>query len=258
MEAERDDRAWDVVVTGDSIIGKGRYDGSVDEYFEKYSGLTMLNGAFGGNCASLGEDAGRCSEQGESITLVRLAEAICYRDFGVQRADQATELVKIEYFEESLDSLAAADFRQTKILMLSFGTNDYLSGKRPDDPEDPFNTATFGGALRYALELFEKTYPDLEVVLVTPLFCHIPGWGNCLEQRFCVGETLDKYVETEKQIAAEYGVYVIDVFYESGIDETNYEAFTDGGGLHLNREGRELYGRFLAEKVEELLEERNK
>lgn len=256
VESEIEDRPWDVVVTGDSIIGKEREDGAVDVYFEQYSGLTMVNGAFGGNCASV-EDADRYSYQGESITLPYLAEAICYRDFGVQWADLAANQTKVAYFEESLRNLAAVDFGQTKILMLSFGTNDYLSGKKPDDPEDPFNIESYGGALRYSIELLKKTYPDLEIVLVTPLFCHITGQENCLEQAFYGGETLDKYAEIEKEIAAEYGLFVIDVLDGLGVDESNYEQYTDGGGLHLNKAGREIYACFLAEKAAELLEEKS-
>ncbi len=257
MDAGIKEEPQDVVATGDSIIGKERNDGTVEEYFEKYSGLTMVNGAFGGNCASVGENAGRYSYQSESITLPELAKAICCRDFSVQRADLAMSQTKIEYFDDSLKNLSEVDFNQTKVLMLAFGTNDYLSGKKTDDPADPYNVETYGGALRYGIELLEKTYPDLEIVLVTPLFCHISGWENCLEQSFYGGETLDKYVETEKKVAEQYGVYVIDVFYESGIDESNFEEYMEEGGLHLNREGREKYARFLAQKTTELLKEKN-
>lgn len=258
VDRERTDEPRDVVAIGDSIIGKEREDGTVDEYFEAYSGLSMVNGAFGGNCASVGEDAGRYSRQGESFTFPELAEAICSQDFAVQRADFAASQKKIRYFEESIDNLAAVDFRQTGILMAAFGTNDYLSGKRPDDPDDPYNVETYAGALRYGIELLEKTYPDLEIVLVTPPFCHISGWENCWKETFYGGETLDKYVEAEKKVAAEYGLYVIDVFGGAGIDESNYAQYMESGGLHLNREGREKYARFLAEKTEELLEEKNK
>lgn len=256
-DAEIKDEPWDVVVTGDSIIGKEREDGTVEEYFEKYSGLTMVNGAFGGNCASVGENAGRYSYQGESITLPELAEAICYRDFSVQRADLAISQTKIDYFDQALQNLEETDFRQTKILMLAFGINDYLSGKKTDDPEDPFNVETYGGALRYGIELLRDTYPDLEIVLITPLFCHISGWENCLEQGFYGGGTLDKYAETEKRVAGQYGLYVIDALGEAGIDETNYEEYMEAGGLHLNKAGREKYARFLAEKTEDLLKERS-
>lgn len=257
VDAEIKKEPRDVVVTGDSIIGKEREEGTVEEYFERYSGLTMVNGAFGGNCASVGENADRYSYRGESITLPELAEAVCCQDFSVQRADMAVSQTKIEYFDSSLQNLSEVDFERTKVLMLAFGTNDYLSGKRTDDPSDPYNVETYGGALRYGIEMLQKTYPDLEIILVTPLFCHISGWNNCLEQSFYGGETLERYVETEKKVAEEYGVYVIDSFHEVGIDESNYEEYMEDGGLHLNREGREKYARFLAEKTKELLKEKS-
>ena len=64
-------------------------------------------------------------------------------------------------------------------------------------------------------------------------------------------------IPEEKKVAEQYGVYVIDVFYESGIDESNFEEYMEEGGLHLNREGREKYARFLAQKTTELLKEKN-
>lgn len=256
VEAETGDMAWDVVVTGDSIIGKDRTDGPVNEYFEKYSGMTMLNGAFGGNCASVGEHADRYSFHEESINLYNLSKAICYRDFGVQWADLAASQTKMEYFEEALKGLCSVDFRRTKFLMLSFGTNDYTNGRKTDDPDDPYNRETYGGALRCSIELLQETYPDLKIVLVTPPFCHLADREDCLKEEFG-GGTLDQYVEVEKKIGAEYeGVYVIDAFWESGIDESNYREYMEGG-LHLNKAGRELYGRFLAEEMKKLSEEMN-
>lgn len=258
VEAEMVDRPWDVVAVGDSIIGKEREDGTVDSYFEEYSGLTMVNGAFGGNCASAGDDADRYSYNEEAINLCNLAKAIAYRDFGVQWADLAASQMKLEYFNEAMKKLASVDFGQTKVLLLAFGTNDYLSGKKPDDSDDPFNQKAYGGALRYAIELLRKTYPALKIVLVTPPYCHISGWEGCYTQKFYSGGTLDQYVEVEKQVAAQYGLYVIDVFGELGIDESNYETYMEPGGLHLNHAGRELYARFLAEEVKKILEEKSK
>lgn len=246
----------DVVVTGDSIIGKERTDGPVEAYFTEYSGMTMLNGAFGGNCASVGEEAFRYSFHEESLTLYRLAKALCYRDFGVQLADMAASRTKIWYFEEALKNLSSVDLEQTDYLMLSFGTNDYLHGKTLDDPDDPYNETTYGGALRYALELFQETYPDLEIVLVTPPYCHLDGRKGGFEEDFG-GGTLDEYAALEKQIGEEYGVHVIDAFSEAGIDETNYQEYLEGG-LHLNKAGRELYGRFLAEQMKRIAEEGSK
>lgn len=247
----------DVVVTGDSIIGKERTDGPVEEYFMEYSGMTMLNGAFGGNSASVGEEAFRYSFHEESLTLYRLVKAMCYRDFGVQLADLPSSQTKIGYFEETLKNLSSVDLYQTDYLMLAFGTNDYLNGKQLDDPDDPYNEMTYGGTLRYAIALIQKTYPDLGIVLVTPPYCHLSDRKGCLEEDFG-GGTLDQYVELERQIGEEYGVYVIDAFSEAGIDETNYQGYTEDGGLHLNKAGRERYGRFLAEQMKQIAEERSK
>lgn len=204
VDAEIEDRHWDVVVLGDSIIGKEREEGTIHEYFEEYSGLSMLNAAFGGNCASMGENSYRYSYYEESLSLCRLAEAVCYKDFAVQKADLAASQTKAEYFEEVLAGLAAGDLDQTDILLLEFGVNDYTAGRRLDNPEDRFDVYTYGGALRYAIELFREAYPNLEIILVTPAYCHIDGYENCLEEDFG-GGTLDQYADMEKEIAAEYG-----------------------------------------------------
>lgn len=255
VEAETEDRQWDVVVIGDSIIGKEREDGTVDGYFEEYSGMTMLNGAFGGNCASVGEHADRYSYNEESLSLKSLTEALCYRDFGVQRADLAASQVKREYFDSVMEQLSGVDLRQTEILLLAFGTNDYMVGKQLDNQEDPLDVTTYGGVLRYAVEMLKETYPDLEIVLVTPPFFHINGRENCFEEDFG-GGTLDQYAELEKEIAAEYGVYVIDALNDLGFDETNFEEYTEDS-LHLNKAGRQMYARFLAEEIQELTERKS-
>lgn len=244
-----------MVVTGDSIIGKERLEGPVDAYFTEYSGMTMLNGAFGGNCASVGEEAYRYSFHEESLTLYQLAKALSYRDFGVQWADMAASQTKIWYFEETLAGLASADLERTKYLMLSFGTNDYVNGKLLDNPDDPYDESTYGGALRYAIELIQAAYPDLEIVLVTPPYCHLAGRKSGLQEDFG-GGTLDQYVALEKSIGEAYGVHVIDAFWELGIDEDNYEEYMEGG-LHLNGAGREFYGRFLAEQMRRIEEEKD-
>ena len=256
VDAGIEDRHWDVIVLGDSIIGKEREDGPIHVYFEEYSGMSMLNAAFGGNCASVGENAGRYSYNDESLSLCRLAEAVCYKDYGVLKADMAASRVKADYFEETLEQLAAADLKQADILLLEFGANDYTAGRKLDNPGNPRDVYTYGGALRYAIELLQRAYPDLKIVLVTPLYCHLAERKNCLEEDFG-GGTLDEYADLEKKIAKEYGLDVIDVFYEIGIDESNVMEYTRDG-MHLRHEGRQYYARFLAEKIEELSERNNK
>lgn len=255
VDAEIQDRHWDVIALGDSVIGKEREGEAVHAYFEEYCGLTMLNAAFGGNCASMGENAGRYSYHEESLSLCALTEAICLRDFGVQKADMAANPLRAWYFEDALDGLAGADFGQADMLLLEFGVNDYTAGRKTDNPKNPLDVRTYGGALRYAIERFQETYPDLEIILVTPAFCRIVDRENCLKEDFG-GGTLDEYADKEKEIAEEYGLEVIDVFYGIGFDDENIMDYTEDG-MHLDDTGRQVYARFLAEKIEELSERNN-
>lgn len=243
LESETAQRSYNIVALGDSIIGKERDGSCIQARVEEYTGLSMLSGAFGGNLASRGEDADRFSQHEESLNLYAVAEAVCHRDFGVQKADLAASQTKAWYFEDALKGLEEADLNRTDILLLEFGVNDYMAGKVTDNPEDPFDIDTYGGALRYSIELFEETYPDLEIVLVTPAFCHVVDRGFCTEADFG-GGMLEKYVEKEKEIAAQYGLRVIDVYHEFGMDETNVMDLTEDG-MHLSHEGREAYARFL-------------
>ena len=50
---------------------------------------------------------------------------------------------------------------------------------------------------------------------------------------------------------------MIDVFYEIGFDESNIMKYTRDG-MHLRSEGRPVYARFLADKIEELAERKSK
>ena len=195
-EAERADESWRIVALGDSIIGKEREGMAVHLCFEEYTGVPMLNAAFGGNLASAGEHADRYSYHEESLNLYALAEAVCHQDFGVQKADLAASQTRAWYFEESLGGLEKADLTQTEILLLEFGVNDYMAGKKTDNPEDPLDVNTYGGALRYSIELFQQNYPNLRIVLITPAFCHVVDRGFCTEEDFG-GGTLEKYVEVE-------------------------------------------------------------
>ncbi len=249
VDAEMTD-SYQVVALGDSIIGRERGESGIHAYVEELTGLTMYNGAFGGNCASAGEDAGRYSFHEESLNLYSLTESICDKDFRVQRADLAANQVKIDYFNEVLQGLRKIDFNKVDIVLLEFGLNDYAFGRKTDNPDDPYDVHTYGGALRYSIERLQGTYPELKLVLVTPSYFMISGKYYCTEKDYG-GGTIDEYLELEKEIAEEYGLDFIDAFSECGIDKSNVLSYTEDS-THLNSEGRRIYGTFLAEKIKEL------
>lgn len=242
--------SYNVVAIGDSIIGKERDGDGVHAFFTEASGLTMYNGAFGGSCASASGDDDKYSYNEESLNLCRMAEAICQKDFGVQRADMSASRVKSWYFDEAMQELAKIDFEQVDFLLIEFGVNDYSSGRKLDNPEDLYDVYTCGGALRYALQMLQKTYPNLHLVMITPIYCWLPEHDVCTKEDFGYG-TLDQFVELEREIAAAYDVDLIDMFAESGFDESNILDYTEDGE-HLNEEGRRIYGAYLGERIKEM------
>ncbi len=243
----------DIVFLGDSILGNASYSVSCVEIVGEKTGMTAFNGAFGGTGMAY-----RPGEAGQSETaywsMAELAEAICYEDFAPQRATMAygdyykdTNLSTLDYFKERMDALAEIDFSRVQILIIEHGTNDYNSGCPLDNAEDPYDKGTFGGALRSSLTLLQETYPDLRIILMTPIYCALGEdfTKKCYDTDYG-GGTLDKYVDKVKEIAESFDIEVIDAYHESGIWEDTVKQYL-ADYLHPSKEGEILLGEFVAD-----------
>lgn len=241
---------YDVVLMGDSVIGNkvAHKSIAVHEYIAEQTDLTVFNGAFGGSgmAKQTGESMAVCNS---SWCMVNLAQAICLDTWEGAKASMAyadyykdTNRQAFSGYKERMEALSQIDFEEVEVLVIEHGTNDYNSGVPIDNEEDPFDRGCFGGALRSTLTLLQKHYPDLRIVLVTPAYCEVgtdekyssdtKDWG---------GGLLAQYVEKELEIAAWYGVEVIDAYHQSGINADNvYDYTTDG--LHPNADGIILLG----------------
>lgn len=256
-----DKEQYDMIFLGDSIIGNVWDENSIPNMVGEGLGKSAFNGAFGGTTLSLYDQNLWGSVTGIQWNLVKLTEAAAYDDWksqlsAIAYADSYSDVnaLSLSYFSERMQQLSKVDFAQAEYLIIEHGTNDYNCGQRLDNPEDAYDITTFGGALRYALRIWQEKYPQLEIVLVTPIYCEM---GENYEQK-CYREdlgygTLTDYVELEKEIAADFGVTCIDAYHESGIWEENAaEMLTDG--LHLSEEGKTVYGNFLLKKLRSIYE----
>lgn len=240
-----------VVCLGDSIIGNTRDETSVTSVMERILGEPVANTAFGGTCASLGNTEYRPTYFEDSLNLAELTDAIVYQDFSVQMYDISSNNFGLPYFAEALDILAAVDFEQVEILFIEHGVNDYSAGRPIDNPNNPLDVYTYGGALRYAIETIQQTYPHIQIVLVTPLYCYFQENGerglDCESADFGYGP-LENYVETGIAIAEEYAIPCIDNFHNLGIHSENIDEYAEDG-IHLNEKGRKLLADALADFV---------
>ena len=241
----------DLVILGDSIMGKEREDNTIPSIIEKVTGLTVFNGAFGGSCACSNNFENRYSFHEDSLNLCRLQDAIIHKDFGVQLADLPNNPYQSAYFPEVLQGLAAIDFSKVKVLIIEHGTNDYSAGRKLNNPDDQKDEDTFGGALRLSISNMQKAYPNLKIVLVSPDFCWISGYKECTKQDFGHG-TMQDYVDMEKKIAKEYGLDLINVFDYAGLNAGNIKKYTEDG-IHLNEDGRTIYGTYIGNQLKKIL-----
>lgn len=249
---------YHMVFLGDSVIGNEE-NGSVVQTVGNILGMSTFNGAFGGSSLSVYKDREWGSVSSNQWCMARLAEAIAYDDWYAQLASMSyadsykdVNMQALSYFEERMNALSKIDFDEVDVLIIEHGTNDYNAGRGLDNIEEPYDTTTFGGALRYSLKLLQEAYPDMEIVLITPVYCE---FGEHLEQT-CHdtdfgGGTLDEYVRLEQQIAAQYGVICINAYDNSGINRENAKEYLMDG-LHLSDKGVRLVGEYLAKELGKL------
>lgn len=256
---------YPIVIFGDSIMGNVQDETSIPAKLSELLEVPVLNGAFGGTCATRTNAEMQASFVSDNLCLSSLAESVAYQDFGVLNASVAYGLKYqdinrqvLPYFEETIRQFKTADFDKTEILLLAYGTNDYTKAAMLDNPDDPYDRNSFGGSLRYSIELLQKKYPNMQIVLVTPVFCVLfteEGIYDCTELDFGAGY-MKEFAEVISSVGREYGLPVIDNYEASGIHRENWEQFLEDG-IHPNEAGRTLLAERIAKELKSLLANRS-
>lgn len=256
----REKQEYPIVVLGDSVIGN-RFDGEgIPSYLSRELGVPVLNGGFGGTRASFPAEETYPHSVGSYLSLVKLAEAIACRDFSVQKAQIAygEHYLNIlpetlDYFSNTIKELDRVDYSRVNYMIIEHGTNDYNTGQRLDNPEDPYDVKTYGGALRYSIEALQEAYPDMRLILMSPTWCYIwiDGQRVDSEEADFGGGYLEEYVDLEGKIAEEYGLYFLDNYHNSEVRELTQEQYYFDG-LHLNGEGQKKIAEEIAAFIRQI------
>lgn len=245
----KSDKAYhpQIVVLGDSIPGQVRDESSVSGQLSLLLGREVCNGALGGTCFSYIDGEGRLAYTKDSLSFAAISQAVALDDFGMQQAAAVRESAT-EYFPEVIDTLELIDFSGVDILLVQYGVNDYHAGVPLENPEDPYDRHTFGGALRSALSMWREACPDVRILLLTPTYSWYLYTDETCEEKDEGGGVLEAYVDRELQIAEELGVEILDVYHDFYPHEVweDWMLYTRDG-LHPNEEGRRLLAETIAE-----------
>ena len=239
------------LVLGDSIYAESRGGGSVSDRVSSALGKEIFNGALGGTSLARADEKRLPDERMDAYSMASLSKSLVSGDFGVQKQIKV-EIPATEYYDEVLQGLTEIDFEGLEILFLGYGMNDYQNGTPLENPEDPFDEYTFGGALRSVLRALRKTWPELRIVLLTPTYSWYVDRGESCESLDFGGGTLREYVELEKKIGEEYGAEVIDLYGDLYPHETfeDWKEYTRDG-VHPNEAGIERIAEKIASRLEE-------
>ena len=134
------------------------------------------------------------------------------------------------------------------------GVNDYGHGDAPLGQQGDKTPMTFYGALYDLYKRLQKKYPFAKIVAITPLhFDDDEREVNSIGAERKGG--LRAYVEAIKEVAADFGVFVIDAFNDWEMrpiaDKAN-DPYFNADGLHPNDNGHCYIAKKLVEFVKAL------
>ncbi len=146
--------------------------------------------------------------------------------------------------------------KSADIVVVYGGVNDYIHGDAPFGQFGDKTPATFCGAVSFLMRFLKSQFAGKTVVFMTPArLCYGENTGaapSTHPYRRANGRPLPEYVEIIKQTGAHYGIPVLDLYANLGIDpnrEEDKETYT-ADGLHFNDAGH----RVIAERLKAFLE----
>lgn len=129
--------------------------------------------------------------------------------------------------------------RDANLILVLGGTNDYNGAGKIGTPLGAFGDmtgATFYGGLNLMMCGLKQMYPDSEIVFMTPT----RRWGYTRNNKN--GYNLAQYAAAIQEMAAFWGIRVIDLYNEPGLDFGGKQSSYLVDGLHPNTIGHALIG----------------
>lgn len=237
-----------IVNFGDSIFGNRRPPDDISTHLAKLTGATVHNCGFGGCRMSQHHNSNY-----DPFSMCRLADAIVSKDWTLQ--DTASTSDVPYYFENVLAILKELDFSKVDIITIAYGTNDFASDVNLDNTDNPHDTTTFAGALRYSVEKLLGAYPHLKIFVCSQTYRFWMDENNVFTEDSDThqngdGKKLTDFVGKTEEMTKELHLPYINN-YDIGMNKYNrgyYFSETDGThpltvGCHLIAEhiAKELF-----------------
>lgn len=240
-----------IVNMGDSIVGMYQFPNDISTVLADITRANTYNCGFGGCRMSAHEQS-----NWDAFSMYRLAYAIANNSWTLQdnALNDASWSDKPSYFKAHIDLLKSIDFSEADIVTIGYGTNDFTANVYLENQNDPDDTTTFIGALRYSIETLLSAFPNLKVFVCTPTYRF---WfdssyvftedSNTKENSR--GNTLIDFCNSCKSVCREYNLPCIDN-YDIGMGKyTRTHYFASNDGTHPNFKGITLIAKHIAHEL---------
>lgn len=153
-----------------------------------------------------------------------------------------------------LNDILNRDYSNVDLVTIAFGVNDARTGVVLGDlggySDTTFNTSTFTGAYRTAINHMLEDNPNIKIILMTPIQRDlINNFGT--DTPNINGNTLVDFRDRIIEIAKIYSLPVCDCFAESEINNYNIKELTIDG-VHPNNAGYKCMGKLLCSIINKL------
>ena len=237
------------IVFGDSVMNKGA--GSYKDcpyYLSKITGINVLNAAMGGTALHVRNNA-----KWDTVGFVNLVNMILSGDWSEMTALGSDTSFEIHDRVADLATvLSALDWSTVDYIVINYAGNDISTDSSAtiiDNTENAYDTHTYLGAFRTAIEALLAEYPDLQVLVTTGVWrwWRVDGVVVTSEERLMANnhyyyEWGDALMECAQN---EYHFPVFDFYRNLGANKLNYLEYS-ADGAHPEEEYLERMGSKLA------------
>lgn len=225
-----------IIWLGDSIHAYTWPDGLTIPYLFGYeSGASCYNWAQGGmTMAKMG------IVNYDPYSGVGMVDALISGDFTAQEAYAGDNHgTKNGNFYAEVAEMKAMNMVTAELVVIEYGTNDAMKMVPLDNEEDPLDTTTTGGALRYMIKQLQTKWPKLKIAVLNVQ--RMTGWADAEHTKWYDSKNQNEVIES---VCQELAVPMIDIYNLLGANDYTKGALLQDG-LHRSHYGKVVQCRII-------------
>ncbi len=257
LEGRPDDGKHTILFLGNNAITDGHDPdqvGTMTELLEQRYDVSTINGGFHGSLMSCDSSVYIPTCPWDAFRLYHLSKALCTGDFKLQ--EEALESDEMEFpenqeneYRDKVALLKDLDMNTVDTLVIFYDGADMLNYRpvREVEGEISKDISTVCGALSSSLDLLQKAYPFIRIVIMSPFHAYAvseQGFYESLDTLDYGQGSLPDYLYSMVDVARDHDVSMIDNYYGT-INELSGTSYLEDN-MKLNNDGRDVLTERLA------------